>query len=153
MLAHDLDELNVGLAREVLVLLDHRPDLVERDELQGPRRLDHGVRVADVHEGEREVAAGGVERLLDAVAFEADELLAAEAGHAHVDGDLEALAELGDDLSGRGLEDHPVADEALHLQLARHHADAVAAHLGLAAVGIEDADLPAGVSGLLRRSA
>src|SRR5450759_854598 len=141
VLAEDLDELHVGLAREVLVLLDHGAHFVQWDELERPRRLDHGVRVADVDEREREAAAGGVQRLLDALSFEAAELLAAEARDAHVDGDHVALAERGDDLAGCGLEHHGVvAERALHPQLAGDHAHAVAAHLRLAAVGIEDRD-------------
>jgi hypothetical protein len=82
VLSQHLHELDVRSPREVLVLLDHGPDLVQRDQLERPRRLDDGVRVADVDEGEGEAAAGGVERLLDAVAAEALELLAAEAGDA-----------------------------------------------------------------------
>src|SRR5665647_1330516 len=141
VLAEDLDELHVGLTREVLVLLDHGAHFVQRDELERPRRLDHGVRVADVDEREREAAAGGVQGLLDALSFEAAELLAAEARDAHVDGDHVALAERGDDLAGCGLEHHGVvAERALHTQLAGDHAHAVAAHLRLAAVGIEDRD-------------
>ncbi len=89
-----------------------------------------------------------LQRLLDAVPLEAGELLAAETGDAHVHGDHVALAKLGHDGAGERLEDHRVArDGALHAQLARHHAHAVAAHLGLAAVRVEDADLEAVLAG------
>ena len=97
------------------------------------------MRVAHVDEREAEVASGNVQGRVHGVIGEVGELLAAESGHTHVDGDRVAFAERGHDLAGGRLQDDRVAgQQALHLQLAGHHAHAVAAHLGLATVRVED---------------
>ncbi len=120
----------------------------------GQGELDDGVRVADVDEGELEAAPGGVQRLVDGVAVEVGELLAAEPGDAHVDAHAVAVAR------GRGtISPAPVSSttrspvmEPSILQLAGDHAHAVAAHLGFAAVGVEDAQPEAvGARGAGRR--
>ncbi len=97
------------------------------------------MRVADIDEGEREGTPGGVDRGVDGLALEAGELVSPELRDAHVDGDAVALAETRYDLARPGLEhDAVAAQEALHVQLASDHTHAVAAHLRLGTVRVED---------------
>ena len=57
------------------MFLDHGPDFVQGHELERPRRVDHGMRIADIHECEGETATGGVQRFLDGLALDAAQLL------------------------------------------------------------------------------
>ena len=118
----------------------------ERGERQGRHVVDehHAVRVAHRDTGDPVLLAADLERPLDDLAVGIDRNApAVPDGRPHVDGDAHHVAALDlglDDLYARiGLDaERDLADQAAIVDELGEATDAIAAHLGEAAVGVED---------------
>ena len=112
---------------------------------RGVLHLDDAVRVADVDEGEAILLAGGDQPGVDDVAVGRDfgprscrDVRAPKTGSTHVDPHQPVREEPGPDGPRQGLHDEfRLRHRPRASQVAGEYADAVAAHLRLAAVGVE----------------
>src|SRR5262249_14141425 len=151
--SHDARELHVRSPRQEGVVLERGAERVESGR-RGIVDEAHAVRVADADGGDAKDRA----RHLDGLRHDlprgtaAGDVVAAEAGAAHVDRDVDDASILALDAAvddaARGLDPEAiVGGPAVLAPPAREDAQAVAALLGLAAVGVVDPESGVGVRG------
>ena len=134
-------ERHVRAVREQLVPLDLRAVALEVELLEAVRHLDRHLRVAHLHELERELAAGGPERARAVLAPAREVRLGAQAHAADVHR-AEVALDARADLAGRGAHrERVVLGPAVAAQVHHGLAHAVAGQLGLRAVRVVDPDL------------
>src|SRR5262249_54848596 len=142
----DADELDVGAPREQSVVLE-RGTQAAQIHARGIVDEHDAVRVADAHRRDAQRLAVDVDRLADHLArwAGAGDVLAPEARRSHAQGDAldpaGAAAQATGHAPRRRFDREVVGRRATRLgEPAREDAQPVAALLGLAAVGVEDAE-------------